>query len=1232
MANNKVENVTIPLQANLNMNSNQSFISDSFDMFNENNAPIFGGALSPLYVQTRDGNSNAAIYDKHGNGWYINKENNVMSVRKIDESSSSSTGTDVLTGGRYSFEEIDLSDFPYPVDQAVIDGTPTDVQGYYRFYVVFGYYNSSGSLMLGRVYVDYNKITKKASYSVTHAPKGRGVPLQFRLVDNWLQTTPQTIALVTIGQAYDEGYFPVSLAFLNLSNTTQAYFDTIKSKDVYLEKPLEEHSVRRVPGDQSTYYGEDVQVKPSAGSSMQIIISAPFTLYDWYGITSGTPVDRTVRGISILNKRQTGNNAHKHLAWGNCIFECDSNMASRKTDRFNIGDVDNIHINPGPRCARHGDDKYSNGQTTFPDSWPTRTNINQWTGMFVDDSTVVIMATSWLDSRMAKGSSGDHWWNTGYDFSEGGACFSDYYKNNEYTLYANAPYYKAASIIYQTDDNDSDNRAGVLTYNILPTLVTNQRHYRFTLAGPCRFKEALQGYWTGWLTDNMSGVTPRVYPGLTSSMTLPDSDTKSWSSTDSDDSSIWYRREEIDDGIYNSQGSMAQLNNGYYGGQPNNPTNWRLLFNYKEGYVSGISYAKGDYVASLGGTTDRNAKDYVGTMVTQWDAVDDAFFVQARPDFVLYKNTKTQGMKMVVRVDPFDWYSATSQTSYRIRLYDNNILRIVAERYIVWNTDAYYNCYDIETGKKGHWASDWNNRILHGMLPQCQMQGDSSDEYNFRRRTNYGNSALDYDTVAFIFLGNTYKRDGIFTGLYKTGTTASAADVGYQSEKTFAPSRLLPYNSYRKIYTGQEQVFGAKIPAEETGYNYTDRSKVDYFFSSGSTAPLYRSSIVGQSGDFSYGYSNNNSYVINSGNYTFDGELEGTTYPVASSGTALYNFPIVGLDFIQSYAGKFGVKIGKTGYSIQYDGIRPVGLYNSTSMVDDIDTFFIIQSQYYGIVNDYICAISYSSSNVLNGIEQIVNVNGMQFIGSLPSCAYFYSPTSKAIFAFTGDADLKLFVQTDRISEVKWHLYAPNNEWIYIGTDDGLYVITQNNIFRWKTMYTGSQSIGLDQSIDNGYMWKAFETDQEYNILEDWNGNIYKVKLYPADQAETNQRVKIETAFFGPGDMKQDVIDCWYIKFYKPKSANWLQDSDPKVYIRQNTITDQFYKGKAEVFEISGDMWDDNNNYMLRYQPDNQMAQGAQLTIDSPYPISYIGFSKHMDNTTVTPAGNSKVVATSFDI
>jgi hypothetical protein len=164
--------------------------------------------------------------------------------------------------------------------------------------------------------------------------------------------------------------------------------------------------------------------------------------------------------------------------------------------------------------------------------------------------------------------------------------------------------------------------------------------------------------------------------------------------------------------------------------------------------------------------------------------------------------------------------------------------------------------------------------------------------------------------------------------------------------------------------------------------------------------------------------------------------------------------------------------------------------------------------------------------------------------------------------------------------------------------------MTQSNVFKLNGLmnHYGIASLGLES-------WNAFSTDKNYNIIQDWNGATYSVSLdfEPDDLQSFSNGVVIDTAYYGPGDMRQDTFDAWFVKIFVPSKF----EMNGRVRLQSSLMLDnKIVECDAEEYAIGKMNLDDNNCYIIRYQPSVQKPSlASKIRIESAYPINSISFS-----------------------
>lgn len=1166
----------------INMNKNQSLIDSSWSMVNKINSPVYGSTITNIHAKTVG--TGDAIWDRKGERYYV--EDNILK-------STNPLWNNIDLSDKYYFKkEVLSSDFDNIIKQD---------ENY------FAVKNIDGTVKVFKG-TDFNALTEVGTIS----EETRNIQA-CRLVSMRAKTGKWAFTLLVTVQVEKAAYVG------NAEDSIQTVMTMYKIQDNTIKKaitvPLYLGSMSSAGYNSTKTFtnflknntGTSNTTSQTNNNDYQIILSS----LD-FNVNGKTVNNQSfILGISVLQHKMRGENTKTSLKFDNVIIEYQENPAVI-TDNSSSDNGKTPYNFQALNCKRIIDGNNPVTELKFENRYTVLTpmplgnvrffgtltstpaykgsgvdlsemsytnsdaNVSQYTfvgtdqygtngdiyfrgnGIFLDDTPYIVatdMCTNdnnnyqWCIGTASKSGVFPPLDPFGYNTITGDMYDADLrgvylyypkssrvltplltgYDNNTILLDPTTNKIRLDSGIINNYNNNVYKFAGFKTprvkygaaypYDSSACLTTNQRYTRLVWYGQQQDSdEPGKSNIASGLFDISKPDSVFASVGLQSEQTVPT--TKSaWES---------FRTKSLTDPTFtcwNSSGSIAKVGD----------TNWRLLFNYRQGYISGISYGQ---------------DGRLGKLVAEWDSIDDSFYIYAEEDFVLYRNARDGKIYKVSRL-PFN--STNSPLS---------MFQIIDDRYLIGNIDIEHNCFDIVTNKYNNWANDWNGRVIPGLRYTVFDQ-------------SFWNQKNDYDDRESIKVGNGYVPTQVFKYLvsrtWKTcqydcenswvnnGTIASGQNVLYTSNKTFAPSRIDAYTTLIGFVKGYETFLYA---ASEDG--------IDLFLSPSVMAPTYQYTVKTDVKGSTYTETNT--------------IMEGKTYPVAQGATAYYNLPITGVDFIESYNGKFAVKIDNTVYGIVYNGVRPIGLYNTASLTDDIDEFFIVQGQYYAVVNGYIAAVYYSSSGVLNNIEQIIDVNGMKFIGAFPSVAYFWAPSTQSIYAFTGDADLQLFVQSNRIEKVYNYLYDPASEWILLNTNDGLYVMTQINVY--KT--TRIKNVSNFYSTDDGYVIVIWGEDKKNTKLglRKWEDDWMTIP------------VELSTAFYGAGDGKKSIVDCWYIRLYRND-----EDYNGTVTCRADTLTDIMVKGKEKTEKLTKDKWDENDNCLIRFQPNNQHSLGTSLNITSDYPI-----------------------------
>ena len=453
-----------------------------------------------------------------------------------------------------------------------------------------------------------------------------------------------------------------------------------------------------------------------------------------------------------------------------------------------------------------------------------------------------------------------------------------------------------------------------------------------------------------------------------------------------------------------------------------------------------------------------------------------------------------------------------------VGLDSNTSLKVLDNRYILLGITSYYNAYDTKKKTWKHFAPDFNNRYIF--------------------MTDYSGSYSTWET---------YQNNG------KAATAVSAYGANYEVLNTPFPATIFaPYNFL--------------LPKDITvlkGYGldcYSPDTDVDIYYGLQETdgnAPEYKES-----------WRNGSSYS--------NPKLAGTFYAFNTAAV-----PSIFSDFIEGHTNKgIIVESGHSYFQSYANATRPIYLIDISTQLEGIEGYFIIQGQYFAIVNGVIYRFTQTGFN-----DSIVQVDNMKLLGFTPYEAIFWSETNKTIYSFTGDSLLTPFTQADSIETIYSSKYNPNTQSVYILTDDGAYIFSSEQLLRLDyTQYkeTFITKKGVCFKNDNELLFISYNKADGYEVLP----------------------IELETEFYGEGNSIKSVNDCVYIRFFSKDMATG------KIEISSSTLTEGTYTTDTKTIAVSSNMWDKvHKTLFIRYQPRYQAATGFNVKIKSPFAIATLQIS-----------------------
>lgn len=471
-------------------------------------------------------------------------------------------------------------------------------------------------------------------------------------------------------------------------------------------------------------------------------------------------------------------------------------------------------------------------------------------------------------------------------------------------------------------------------------------------------------------------------------------------------------------------------------------------------------------------------------------------------------------------------------------------LWLVEDRYVVMNTTSYDNCYDTRLESIEHFASDWNNRIFIG--------DDTGSYFNVGYR--HYNIATAYNA--------SYKTVGKDSGI----ATATW------------PTLMLEYTGVAIFHSFCDE----------------EIKEIELYTSSKIEAPKYvRSYMLIKRGLL------NTSAVS-----TVDADLQyyNVAYPQYDTIYMRRN-PSLFAKFIYSGNNQDYILDGNVGYQVLYEGTQPMLLTAATGDIYGMESVFVIQSMPYAVIDDKIYMLTYVNG-VFQGMDCIINVKGMKYIGAITSRAFFYSPNNRAIYIFTGDANLTKVKDASAITDIYYITYNTATQTIFMATNDGLYMISDQSSYK-QTFYEV-------QSI-------TFVEDGTSVIVHKQNGKYVATRFY-YDDAEglTTNQVRLNTGLLGAGEHKVFTIDKYNISLFSDQKRNGkitivsyiLQDNgkiqteessinikttdwDPLFLCKQIDFTPKFNKGVGVGISILSDFAITNITASATVEPNTQAASGG---------------------------------------
>ena len=339
-----------------------------------------------------------------------------------------------------------------------------------------------------------------------------------------------------------------------------------------------------------------------------------------------------------------------------------------------------------------------------------------------------------------------------------------------------------------------------------------------------------------------------------------------------------------------------------------------------------------------------------------------------------------------------------------------------------------------------------------------------------------------------------------------------------------------------------------------------------------------------------------------------DKDLEGLPFPVNSDGNVEYS-PNLFSKIISVYGNETFIQSGDFYYPLRKNGDNEnIFSFYLASGIAGFEVGFIIQGQFYGIINSAIYNITYYNGVVAN-VNFVVSVENLQFCGNTPYEALFFSKTNRCLYSFTGANVLNQKQFVDKISEVRNYLYNPATQTVFLITDIGVLFYGLFGMFLLE--YTNITNIFL---LDNGI------------VMSDNSGNYRYIKYYldEGDTDYTKENIRLETCFYGMNNEVVTINDCLYFRLFSE------EHEEGNLKVSATTISLSGRKTEETTFKIKASDWDKiTHTIYLRYQPKSQRGLGVSFSIDSPFKIASMSVGSQPDAVLVDRVSKGAITAPS---
>ena len=320
--------------------------------------------------------------------------------------------------------------------------------------------------------------------------------------------------------------------------------------------------------------------------------------------------------------------------------------------------------------------------------------------------------------------------------------------------------------------------------------------------------------------------------------------------------------------------------------------------------------------------------------------------------------------------------------------------------------------------------------------------------------------------------------------------------------------------------------------------------------------------------------------------FVFNESLADLPFPLDTNGNVQYS-PSLFCETFSSFGNDVFIKQGNSAYQLMKVDSEAVMSFYLGTLVEGLEDVFVIQGQYYGIINNQIFAITFANG-VVQSMTSIVSTVGLQFCGNSPYMAIFFSKTNRCLYSFTGANVLNKLQFVDKISEIKGYKYNPATQSIFLLTDIGLVISSLFGMYSLESQWN-----------------KLFVYDKGIALVNDTN--ITWLEYYAREGFE-KQLIELETCFYGMNNQTVTINDCLYVRLFSE------EHEEGSIKVTATTISNSGRKTEQTEFKIKKSDWDKlTDSIYLRYQPKEQRGLGISFSISSPFKIASLSIGSQAD-------------------